>query len=58
MADYLNTFINDSEAWAELGDLYLQEMDFARGIFCFEELLLTYVRLWFSTSHNLDDLAE
>jgi len=40
--EYLHNFINDSEAWAELAKLYLQEMDFARGIFCFEELLLSF----------------
>jgi len=40
--EYLFTFVNDSEAWAELGELYLQEMDYMRGIFCFEELLLAF----------------
>uniref|UniRef100_A0A914CFB7 ER membrane protein complex subunit 2 n=1 Tax=Acrobeloides nanus TaxID=290746 RepID=A0A914CFB7_9BILA len=38
--DYLETFINDPEAWLELSELYLQEADYARAAFCFEELLL------------------
>ncbi|CAD5216039.1 unnamed protein product [Bursaphelenchus xylophilus] len=38
--EYLHSFVNDSEAWAELGELYLQETDLLRAIFCFEEVLL------------------
>lgn len=45
---YLETFINDSEAWLELSELYLQEADYSRAAFCFEELLLTNV-IVFST---------
>jgi ER membrane protein complex subunit 2 len=41
--DYLETFINDPEAWLELSELYLQEADYARAAFCFEELLLANV---------------
>lgn len=43
--DYLTTFINDTEAWLELSELYLQESDYARAAYCFEELLLTNVGL-------------
>ncbi|CAD5211781.1 unnamed protein product [Bursaphelenchus okinawaensis] len=38
--EYLHSFVNDSEAWAELGELYLQENDILRAIYCFEEVLL------------------
>ena len=41
---YLETFINDPEAWLELSELYLSETDYSRAAFCFEELLLTNVR--------------
>ncbi|KAI1718368.1 ER membrane protein complex subunit 2 [Ditylenchus destructor] len=39
--EYLTTFVNDTEAWLQLGELFLQESDLARAVFCFEELLLT-----------------
>uniref|UniRef100_A0A915EHE2 ER membrane protein complex subunit 2 n=1 Tax=Ditylenchus dipsaci TaxID=166011 RepID=A0A915EHE2_9BILA len=39
--EYLTTFINDTEAWLQLGELFLQESDFSRAVFCFEELLLS-----------------
>ncbi|VDN18681.1 unnamed protein product [Gongylonema pulchrum] len=39
--DYLKVFINDTEAWLELSDLFLQEGDLARAAHCMEELILT-----------------
>jgi hypothetical protein len=45
--EYLYDFINDSEAWAELGELYLREMDYTRGIFCVEEVLLAFVSFFY-----------
>lgn len=41
--EYLYDFINDTEAWAELAELYVREMDFIRATFCFEEVLLAFV---------------
>ncbi|KAL3110126.1 hypothetical protein niasHT_015729 [Heterodera trifolii] len=38
---YLEIFANDSEAWLQQGELFLQEADFGRAAFCFEELLLS-----------------
>lgn len=38
---YLEIFVNDTEAWLQLSELFLQESDYARAAFCFEELLLT-----------------
>jgi len=38
--EYLVTFINDTEAWLQLGELFAQDGDYSRAIFCFEELLL------------------
>jgi len=32
--------MSDFEAWMELCDLYLQEMDYGKAAFCMEELLL------------------
>uniref|UniRef100_A0A9J2P882 ER membrane protein complex subunit 2 n=1 Tax=Ascaris lumbricoides TaxID=6252 RepID=A0A9J2P882_ASCLU len=40
MIEYLKTFLNDSEAWLELSQLYLHEGDYPRAVHCFEELLL------------------
>ncbi|VDM38653.1 unnamed protein product [Toxocara canis] len=38
--DYLRTFLNDSEAWLELSQLYLHEGDYVRAAHCLEELIL------------------
>lgn len=32
--------MSDQEAWHELCNLYLQEADFEKAVFCMEELLL------------------
>jgi predicted Zn-dependent protease len=41
LTDYLKKFMNDQEAWLELGDLYIQEQDYPKAAFCLEELILT-----------------
>lgn len=41
--EYLKFFINDNEAWLELSNLYLQEMDYSKAAHCLEELLLAHV---------------
>lgn len=38
--EYLLSFQADHEAWLELSDAYLGEMEFAKAAFCLEELLL------------------
>lgn len=45
--EYLKTFINDNEAWLELSNLYLQEIDHARAAHCLEELILSNVGFHF-----------
>lgn len=40
--EYLKLFQADHEAWLELCDTYLNEMDFAKAAFCLEELILMY----------------
>ncbi|KAI6242931.1 ER membrane protein complex subunit 2 [Aphelenchoides fujianensis] len=40
LCEHLETFVNDSEAWSELAELYVQEADLPRAVHCFEELLL------------------
>jgi len=39
--DYLKKFMNDTEAWVELSQLYLDELDFVKAAYCIEELILT-----------------
>ncbi|RWS10315.1 ER membrane protein complex subunit 2-like protein [Dinothrombium tinctorium] len=41
MSEYLKKFMNDSEAWLELCDLYIQEQEYSKAAFCMEELILT-----------------
>jgi len=38
--EYLETFINDNEAWLQLSELYLKEGDYSRAAFAFDENLL------------------
>lgn len=38
--DYLKLFQADHEAWLELSDAYLREMEFTKAAFCLEELIL------------------
>ena len=41
LCDYLKKFLNDTEAWSELCDLYIQEQDYVKAAFCMEELILS-----------------
>ncbi|CAJ0597653.1 unnamed protein product [Cylicocyclus nassatus] len=38
--DYLKIFLNDSEAWLQLSELFLVESDFAKAAHCLEECVL------------------
>lgn len=38
--DYLKTFINDTEAWLQLGELFLLEGDYMKAAHCMEEVIL------------------
>ncbi|CAJ0573172.1 unnamed protein product, partial [Mesorhabditis spiculigera] len=38
--EYLKVFINDSEAWIQLSELFLVESDYAKAAHCLEECLL------------------
>nr|CAB3242356.1 ER membrane protein complex subunit 2-like [Phallusia mammillata] len=38
---YLQSFMADQEAWMELADLYVKEMDYKKAAFCVEELILS-----------------
>lgn len=38
--EYLKLFQADHEAWLELSDAYLSEMEYGKAAFCLEELLL------------------
>lgn len=40
LIEYLKFFQADHEAWLELSDAYLNEMEFSKAAFCLEELLL------------------
>jgi len=40
--DYLKIFVTDSEAWHELGDLYLSQQMYKNAAFCHEELILSF----------------
>lgn len=41
LTDHLQKFISDFEAWMELCELYLIEMDYSKAAYCMEELLLS-----------------
>jgi len=40
LCDYLKKFMSDQEAWHELCNLYLSEGEYAKAVFCMEEVLL------------------
>lgn len=40
---YLESFGTDTEAWLQLSELFIQEGDYNRAAFCFEELILSNV---------------
>lgn len=56
---YLDTYSTDTEAWHELGELYIELNSLQRAVFCYEELvvasprsmyhILTYAELLYST---------
>lgn len=39
----IQIFLNDSEAWIQLSDLFLAENDFAKAAHCLEECVLAAV---------------
>uniref|UniRef100_A0A0N4Z257 ER membrane protein complex subunit 2 n=1 Tax=Parastrongyloides trichosuri TaxID=131310 RepID=A0A0N4Z257_PARTI len=39
--EHLKTYINDTESWKQLSELYFSENDFLRGIHCLEELMIS-----------------
>ena len=41
MAEYLDVFGTDAEAWQELASMYILVQSFSRASFCYEELILT-----------------
>ncbi|KNC47324.1 tetratricopeptide repeat protein 35 [Thecamonas trahens ATCC 50062] len=40
LATYLETYMTDAEAWAELAELALENGNYGRAAFCYEELIL------------------
>ncbi|XP_065844050.1 ER membrane protein complex subunit 2-like [Oscarella lobularis] len=40
LTEYLKDFMSDHEAWLELADLYISQLDFKHAAFCMEELIL------------------
>ncbi|XP_032815121.1 ER membrane protein complex subunit 2 [Petromyzon marinus] len=38
--EYLKLFVADQEAWQELADLYVSELEYSKAAFCLEELIL------------------
>uniref|UniRef100_A0A8C4QJB3 ER membrane protein complex subunit 2 n=1 Tax=Eptatretus burgeri TaxID=7764 RepID=A0A8C4QJB3_EPTBU len=40
--DYLKIFVADHEAWQELADLYIGELDYSKAAFCLEEVMMAY----------------
>lgn len=40
--DYLKLYQADHEAWLELGEAYLNEMEYSKACFCLEELILMH----------------
>jgi len=40
LCEYLKMFMSDQDAWHQLCNLYLSELDFSKANFCMEELLL------------------
>ncbi|KAL4489890.1 hypothetical protein ABPG72_010789 [Tetrahymena utriculariae] len=42
MNTYLEENPNDGEAWLELGDFYLENLNYPKALYCYEELILLY----------------
>ncbi|XP_054157019.1 ER membrane protein complex subunit 2-like [Oppia nitens] len=40
LCDYLKKFMNDTEAWLQLSDLYVEEQEYNKAAYCVEELIL------------------
>jgi len=40
LTEYLQVFMADLDAWAELADIYLKEQMYKQAVFCYEELIL------------------
>ena len=40
--DYLKVYQADQEAWLELCDVYLSELEYSKAAFCLEELILMH----------------
>ncbi|CAI4233252.1 unnamed protein product [Auanema sp. JU1783] len=38
--DYLRVFLNDTEAWVQLSELFIEEEDLAKAVHCLEECVL------------------
>lgn len=41
LSEYLKKFMNDTEAWLELSNIYITEQEYYKAAFCIEELILT-----------------
>lgn len=52
LTKYLDVSPTDSEAWAEISDLYISQGMYAQGIFALEEVLLIAPNAW-NVSPNL-----
>jgi tetratricopeptide (TPR) repeat protein len=46
LTKYLDVSPTDSEAWAEISDLYISQGMYAQGIFALEEVLLIAPNAW------------
>lgn len=55
LTKYLEVSPTDSEAWAELSDLYISQGMYAQGIFALEEVLLIAPNAWNVSTHLLED---
>lgn len=42
MNTYLELNPNDGEAWLQLGDLYLEHLNYNRALFCYEEVVVLF----------------
>lgn len=40
LVEYLDTYMADKEAWAQLADIYISKQQYSQAAFCLEELLV------------------
>lgn len=40
LTKYLVSFPQDGEAWLEMADIYLEELNYKKALFCYEEVLM------------------